>query len=146
MSAELVYADPSFIVKLLLREEQGADLAAEIYDDSVELFTSLISYAETRSGVATNHRTGLVSEEGLQIALAMFERLWRRFEIIEVSEPIVRQAGALVVDHSLSGADAIHVASAMVVADAAQLTFVTWDRRQSVAADALGFDIQPPLA
>jgi predicted nucleic acid-binding protein len=46
---------------------------------------------------------------------------------------------------SLSGADAVHLAAASGMLRHGEVTFVTWDRRQSQAAHALGFSVQPPI-
>ena len=145
MTAERVYCDASFIAKLLLIEEEGADLAAEIFDQADELYTSTLSYPETRSALSRNLRMGVLSERDFRNALVLFEQLWPRFEIVQMTEQIALHAGELVVQFPLSGADAIQLASALRTPYYKDLTFGTWDRRQAEAAHALGLAVQPPI-
>ena len=61
-----------------------------------------------------------------------------RFERLAVS----RTAGALAVRHSLSGADAVHLASAVAIASIDPVMAV-WDVRLHAAAGALGLKVAP---
>lgn len=145
MSAERVYCDTSFIAKLLLKEEEGADLAGATYDRADELFTSSLSYPETRSALSGNLRSGILRESEFRDSLVLLEELWRQFEIVQMTEVIALRAGDLVTQFPLSGADAVQLASALRTPHFRDLAFVTWDRRQAEAARALGFTVQPPI-
>ena len=145
MIAERVYSDASFIAKLLLKEEDGADLAGSIFDQADELFTSTLSYPETRSALSGNLRSGILTEGEFRDALVLFEQLWPKFEIVQMTEVIALRAGELVTQFSLSGADAVQLASALLTPYFRDLTFVTWDRRQAEAARALGFTVRPSI-
>lgn len=145
MIAERVYCDASFIAKLLLKEEEGADLAEAIFDGADELFTSTLSYPETRSALSGNLRSRILTTSDFRDSLVLFEQLWPQFEIVQMTEVIALRAGDLVTQFSLSGADAVQLASALRTPYFRDLTFVTWDRRQAEAAHALGFTVQPPI-
>ncbi len=145
MIAERVYCDASFIAKLLLKEEEGADLAEAIFDGADELFTSTLSYPETRSALSGNLRSRILTTSDFRDSLVLFEQLWPQFEILQMTEVIALRAGDLVTQYALSGADAVQLASALRTPYFRDLTFVTWDRRQAEAARALGFTVQPPI-
>lgn len=75
-----------------------------------------------------------------------FEREWRDMAIVELDDEIARQAVTIVRDHRLRSSDAIHLASALVAAPpAGDVTFACYDRRLWGAAEALGFEMLPPL-
>lgn len=145
MIAERVYCDASFIAKLLLNEEDGADLAESIFDQADELFTSTLSYPETRSALSGNLRSGMLNAGEFRDSLVLFEQLWPQFEVVQMTEVIALRAGDLVTQFSLSGADAVQLASALLTPYFRDLIFVTWDRRQAEAAHALGFSVLPPI-
>lgn len=65
--------------------------------------------------------------------------------VVELDEVLTRRAADLTRDHPLRASDAIHLASAELVADGARedLAFACWDRRLSESAAALGFAVAP---
>ena len=145
MADNNVYFDCSALVKLILSEEEGAPLARELADESSALYTSWLTYPETLSALSGARRDSRLSESGLQLALELFEIIWPEFQLIDFTEKIAERAGDLSIAHPLSGADAVQIASALSATDDVQLTFVTWDRRQAIAAVALGLSIQPTI-
>jgi predicted nucleic acid-binding protein len=54
---------------------------------------------------------------------------------------VAREAGRLAVDHPLSGADAVHLASALQLTD--DVIVATWDHRLHAAAVASGLTVVP---
>ena len=81
------------------------------------------------------------------------ERLWQsvnqhwtyHYQIVPASEQVFQRAEALVVKHPLRAADAVQIASALLVAAGmpdALLRFWTADRRQAAAARAEGLDVE----
>jgi predicted nucleic acid-binding protein len=65
---------------------------------------------------------------------------WDAVEAVDVDEPIAGAAGSLAVRHRLPGMDAIHLASAMLVAEARPVV-VTWDVELRRAASAEGLAV-----
>jgi predicted nucleic acid-binding protein len=70
------------------------------------------------------------------------ERLWRDVDRIAVSERLARHAGELADTQALRGYDAVHLASALAVADD-DLTLVAADRDLLAAARALAITTAP---
>lgn len=62
---------------------------------------------------------------------------------VELTPSVEARAGDLAEGHRLSGFDAVHLASALVVALAAPLVLATWDIRPSEAARAVGVAALP---
>ncbi len=145
MASDDVFFDTSALVKLILSEEEGAPFARQLAEESSVLYTSWLTYPETLSALAGARRDNRVSESGLRLALQLFRIIWPEFQLIDFTEDIAERAGELAMAHPLSGADAVQIASAMAAIDDVQLTFATWDRRQALAADALGLAVQPPI-
>lgn len=65
---------------------------------------------------------------------------WEAVEAVDVDESIAGAAGSLAVRHRLPGMDAIHLASAMLVAEARPVV-VTWDVELRRAASAEGLAV-----
>ncbi len=138
------YFDSSALTKLVLNEEEDADVAAAVRRRARTMYTSWLSYPEARSALARAHRSGRLTDAELQDAWDALDVLWRSFIPIEINPTIARLAGALVSRYPLSGADAIHLASALMLRIEEPMTFASWDNRQIEAAEALGLLIQPP--
>ncbi len=145
MSGHRIYLDTSAVAKLLIREEPGAELAAELVAGADELHTSLLTYPETISALAGARRDRRLSADGLDSALARLETLWPRFEVVQFSARIAGDAAEYILRFPLSGADAVQIASTLETNADNPLTFVTWDRRQAEAAQSLGLLVQPSI-
>ena len=107
--------------------------------------TSLVAYAETRSGLPGARLATRLTTAAYTIALETFEDNWAQFEAIAVSESLVHHAGALAEEHLLRGFDAIHLASALAFQDASAepVTFSAWDDRLLAAANSEGLTVAP---
>ena len=66
----------------------------------------------------------------------------RAVELIELAPFVGDRACELAVEHALSGADAVHLASVLMFADA-EPVLITWDRRLAVAARVEGIVVVP---
>ncbi len=143
MSDELRYFDASALSKLVLRDEEGSELAVSLWHQADQVFSSRLAYPETFSAIVKAHRNGRLSEHDLGLALDQFEEIWEGAAIVELVADIARHARDIVLEHDLSGADAVHVASALSSSRRDPLTFVTWDQRQAEAAIAMGLTVTP---
>ena len=141
----LAYFDASALVKLILPQEAGADLAQSIFDSAAVLVTSMLSYVEIRSALARRFRNRELDEDELATALGRVDRIWSSFETVSVGDASILVAADLLPRFALSGADAVQIAGALEFRASSSLTFVTWDRRQAEAAHALDFPVQPPI-
>ena len=143
MNGERFYFDTSALAKLVLRNEIGADLAAMIWDENDEVYTSRLSYPESSSAIVRAQRNGRISKADLDTAFDQFDRYWRGVGVVELTPEISRVAREVVFAYSPSGADAVHVASALSSSTSAPVIFVTWDQRQAEAAANSGLVVTP---
>jgi predicted nucleic acid-binding protein len=87
--------------------------------------SSILLYAETRSALARARRDARIMPHDLALARRLFERLWEGMYRVEATEEISRQAGDLAEEHSLRAYDAVHLASAVSIAE--NVVFVAAD-------------------
>ena len=135
--------DASALAKLILRNEPGAEAAAAIWNnDEYVVHCSILAYPETYSAIVRAHRDRRLVGD-LMAAFEQFERIWRDTAVIGLTPEIAQQAREIVRRYALSGADAVHVASAFAAGADADISFVTWDQRQAAAASDLGLTVTP---
>ena len=137
----LVYFDSSALVKLLV-EETGSDLAAELWDGCDAAVASRLAYPEVRAALAAAARNHDLAEHDLDAAEQAWEDFWAATRPVELTAAVERQAGQLARDHALSGADAVHLASALAIGDP-DLVVAAWDRRLHAGAQAAGARVAP---
>jgi predicted nucleic acid-binding protein len=77
-----------------------------------------------------------------QSAANGFRREWPAFGVLEVDQDLVERASALAVQRELRSLDALHLASALVLATD-DLVLATWDRRLHAAARAEQVGVLP---
>jgi predicted nucleic acid-binding protein len=136
-----LYLDSSSIVKLYL-SENGSEFTRQALDKAPKSVTSLIAYAEVRAALSAARRARRIrSNRELAAAKSDLESDWEEFAHADVTETLVGTAGDLAEKHSLSGFDAIHLASALGfrASTAEEVQLLTWDRRLAAAAQTEGF-------
>ena len=142
----IAYVDTSALVKLVV-PEPGSELAERLWRDA-ETYASPLGFVELRAAVAAGtRRLGL--DDLTAVALEeVSHAVWARVAPVQLSESLVLAAGAIAVRHGLRAADAIHLASAIEVADglAGSSVFLTFDRRLGEAARLEGFRVLPESA
>ncbi len=137
----IVYFDSSAFVKLLI-EEEGTELAVELWDGCVAAVSSRLAYPEVRAALAAANRNRTLDDRGLEAALEMWREFWSATRPVELRPEVERNAGELVQRHALRGADAVHLASALTVPPS-QLIMAVWDRRLHTGARAEGLATAP---
>lgn len=137
----IAYFDTSALVKLFL-EEEGSDVASTVWDSGVRLATSRVSHAELACAIASAVRGRRHAREAVDADVVDGSFLEERADLIEVERGVMSAAALVGVRHGLSGLDAIHIASAVQLAEYAPL-FVSWDERQRQAALAEGLAVYP---
>jgi uncharacterized protein len=140
----IAYFDASAFVKLLV-EEDGTDLAAELWDGCDAAVSSRLSHPEVRAALAAAQRDHRVSASGVRSAEDAWHEYWAAVRPVELTEALARHAGDLACTHALRGTDAVHVASALAVAEEGDLVMAVWDQRLAVGASAAGLAIAPAL-
>ena len=137
----LVYVDASAVLKLCV-EEPGSRLAARLWDGADAVVTSRICDAEVRATLAAGQRAGLLDAQAHAQALRIWERLRPATYVVEVSEEITNRAAELLTRHPLRGADALHLASAMLL-ETPDLLVAVWDEHLAAAARAEHLTVLP---
>ncbi|HEY3833601.1 MAG TPA: type II toxin-antitoxin system VapC family toxin [Acidimicrobiia bacterium] len=137
----LAYFDASAFVKLLV-DEDGSDLAAQLWDGCDAALSSRLAYPEVRAALAAARRDRRLTSGALAAAEASWEEFWSATRAVELTAAIAQHAGSLAAERGLRGADAVHLASALAVGDAG-LIFAVWDVRLRDAARAMRLRVSP---
>jgi predicted nucleic acid-binding protein len=137
----LIYFDSSAFVKLLV-EEDGSDLAAELWDGCDAAMSSRLAYPEVRAALAAATRSHVLDNDDLATAEQAWEEYWAATRRVELTSAVERHAGELASLHALRGADAVHLASALAVEDS-DLVVAVWDQRLHAGTRAAGLRVAP---
>ena len=137
----IAYFDASALVKLFL-DEADSDLARHVWGSGVHAATSRVSHAELACALAAAVRNGRHSQPVVDEDVVDGTFLAERADFVEADAGVVDTAAVVGVRHGLRGMDAIHVASAMQLADFGP-TLVSWDEDQRAAARAEGLPVYP---
>ncbi|MGH9222005.1 MAG: type II toxin-antitoxin system VapC family toxin [Vicinamibacterales bacterium] len=122
------YFDSSAIVRLSQLERESQALIDFLDRHEIEASTSIVSEVEV---MRTLRRSGLDDDQPL-----------RGFYLLQLDEDVRREAVRLG-SPLLRSIDAIHIATALAIADN-QLDFVTYDDRQAAAARDCGLRVVQP--
>jgi predicted nucleic acid-binding protein len=137
----IVYFDSSALVKLLV-DEVGSGLAAELWDGCDAALASRLAYPEVRAALAAASRNHDLDHDDLEAAERAWEEYWSATRPVELTRAVERNAGQLAAHHALRGADAVHLASALAVADP-ELVVAVWDRLLHAGVQAAGLRVAP---
>src|ERR1700722_14981961 len=137
----LVYFDSSALVKLVL-EEPGTQLAAELWDACDGALSSRLAYPEVRAVLAASARNHELDADELLDAERAWEEFWGATRKVELTADVEQNAGRLARSPALRGADAVHLASALAIADD-DLIVAVWDRRLHGGVLASGIRVAP---
>ena len=138
----VAYFDTSALVKLVV-EEPGSTDAARLWDGADAVFSSRVAHPEVRAAIAAARRARRLDEEGARQAVATWHDLAAALRRVELTAALEELAGDVADRHALSGFDAVHLASALVVAGAAPVVLATWDRHLARAATEAGLATLP---
>ncbi len=131
----IVYLDTSALVKLYVAEEDGRELVRRAVEESEEIATSTVAYAEARAGLARKQREGIFTAEELRRAVTDMDEDWPTYARLNVSDPVSYLAGRLAERHALRGYDSVHLASAVRLSERfGGLRFLAFDGRLNDAA------------
>lgn len=101
----------------LVVSERGSEEALAVWGAADRVLSSQLLYLEARSALGRAARSGRLARDEVAAARALVERLWRDLDRLGVTESLARQAGELADEHGLCGYDAVHLASALAVAE-----------------------------
>ncbi len=137
----IAYFDSSALVKLVV-EEDGSDEVAVLWDGADVVVSSRVAYPEVRAALAAASRNGRLTGRSLAEAKRQWARFWDALRVVELSDEVGLLSGDLAEAHRLSGFDAVHLASALLVSGD-DVVVATWDSRLRAAADATGLPTLP---
>lgn len=137
----IIYFDSSALVKLVV-EEDGSDLAADLWDGCDAAVSSRLAYPEVRAALASAARDHRITPRSLRAAVDDWETFWATTQPVELTSAVANAAGSLAAKHALGGADAIHLASALAIG-LPDLIVAVWDRRLREGVFAAGFRVAP---
>lgn len=136
----IVYFDSSAFVKLVIRDV-GSEAARSLWNGADTVITSGLAYPEVRAALAAGHRAHRMDDDRYRSALRLWERLWHDVATVRVDARL-SEAGELAERFALTGADAVHLASALAFPPEVLLMAV-WDRRLRSGATAAGITVAP---
>ena len=137
----IAYFDASALVKLIV-DEAGSEIAEAIWDGCDAAVSSRLAFAEVCAALAAAGRRGDLDELEVADCEHRWQQIWASVQPVELSERVEQSAGQLARRHRLRGADAVHLASALVF-DAVDLVVAVWDRRLHDGAVAEHLTVVP---
>jgi predicted nucleic acid-binding protein len=135
----IAYFDTSALVPLLV-DEPGTDVATVLWNEADRIAAVRLVYAEGCAAFAMAVRAGRIGHSDLRKSIEGLDHLYQQMDIVEVSDALVRRAGALAEVHSLRGYDAVHLAAAETLI-AEDLVFVAGDEPLCQAAGSVGLAV-----
>jgi uncharacterized protein len=137
----IAYVDTSALVKLLLRDENDAEVVRIAIGATDEAFTSRIAHPEARAALAAARRARRLTPDEHATARRDVDRAIASFGIVELHPDLALAAGDVAERFALRALDAVHLASALALGR--DTIVVTWDRTLASAAAAAGLGIAP---
>jgi len=131
----ILYLETSNLVKIYVLE-QGTENILNLVHEAETVATSIVTYAESRAAFARKWREKDLGDKDHAKIKTDLRRDWNRYYIIDIFDETVKLAGDLAETHGLRGFDAIHLASAVILARAvdAPITFSSADLKLCQAA------------
>ncbi|MFM7065011.1 MAG: type II toxin-antitoxin system VapC family toxin [Actinomycetes bacterium] len=137
----VVYFDSSALVKLLLGE-QHSDLAHGLWNDCDSVVASPLAFVEVHAALAAARRSRRLGHGTYQRLVDDWEDAWPAVRVVRLTDDLATDAGRLAAAHGLTGADAVHLASALAVGRDHVVLFA-FDQRLHAAARAAGLATVP---
>ena len=136
-----LYLDTSALVKLYV-DEPGTPLVRKRVAEAQLVATATLAYVEARAAFARRYRERSFSGAEYRRIVRDLDRDWGHYLLLEVTEPLIREAAALAETHRLRAYDAVHLASARVLKRrlGATVLFASWDTDLESAAGREGLE------
>ncbi|MEH3078158.1 MAG: type II toxin-antitoxin system VapC family toxin [Quadrisphaera sp.] len=137
----LVYFDSSALVKLLV-EEDGSDIAADLWDGCDLAVASRLAHVEVAAALAAARRAHRLTAGAFEQAQQLWSAFWPSVSPVELTAATSATAARIAAEHALRGADAVHLASLAAVGED-HCVMAVWDARLHAAAQTIGFRTAP---
>jgi predicted nucleic acid-binding protein len=134
--------DSSAVLPLVCRETESAQCLAWAREDA-SLVVWALAAVEITTGLARKKREGVLVGARFEAARSRLLAIEESWTEVSSWDAVCERARRLLETHSLSGADALHLAAALVLSEERPrgLGFVTLDRRLAEAAQWEGFSV-----
>jgi predicted nucleic acid-binding protein len=101
-------------VKLYV-EEEGSEAVVAAVARAESACTVRVSYVEARAAFARHRREGALAAPDLRRLVRALDEDWSSYQVVDVSEGLVRRAGALSERYALRAFDALQLAAALEI-------------------------------
>lgn len=141
MTRTPAYFDSSVLVKRYVDEVGSVEARRRL--DEHHTACSAVAPVEVTSALKRRREAGQLSERRLRALLDDLRQDRAHWELVEVSGAVLDRAEAIVVRAAVKTIDAIHLASALLLAETTvdRLPFVTADARQREVAARVGLPV-----
>jgi uncharacterized protein len=121
--------------------EPGSDTVLGLLEEVDPHCTSRLSFVECHASFARGRRDERVTSNEVSTLILDFARQWSDLVVVELDGPVGERAGELAYRYWHRASDAIHLASALQLAEGTppSVRFACWDRRLWEAAGVVGF-------
>jgi predicted nucleic acid-binding protein len=143
-AALIAYFDTSALIKLLV-EEEGSDVADELWSRATSRVASRLVYPEARAALAMAGRTGRIQERSHRAAVRDLDAACAAMRLIGIDWQLTVTAGDMAERYALRGYDVVHLATVLSIRDT-EFVLATWDRDLGRAAVRAGRSVVPRLA
>lgn len=138
----IVYFDTSAFIPLIV-DEPSSNSCERLWNEATRVVSVRLLYAEARAALARAYRLGRLSRRQLNSVIELLDGLVNEVDSVEITESLVRVAGALAEEQELRGYDAVHLAGALTVSDTDTI-FASGDQHLIAAATRLGLAVAGP--
>jgi predicted nucleic acid-binding protein len=141
----IVYFDTSALVATYQRD-RCSDAAVLARRGASALATSFLAYAETIAALSASAREGYLTRRERDLLTSRFVADWSGFQRIRVDARTLPDTRRALAKHPLKGADAVHLACALLTARGCTAAGVAFmfacdDHALSTAAEAEGLSL-----
>ena len=137
----ILYLDTSALVKKYFREAGSTKVILQ-WKKARAIATSSIAYAEAMASFYRKKREAYISTDIFHTVVSSFRKDWSSFICVQVNDDLNDMIDRIISQHPLRGFDAIHLASALILHEAAPEDFLfgCFDQRLLQAAVAEGLN------
>ena len=132
----MIYIDSSALVKRYLKEKGSEQVQKTLSCENL-LAASKLAYPEVLSAFMRKYRAGELGEGSLKKVIDWFLSDWDRLIIVDLNDGLLPIIRTLVHNYPLKGADAVHLASALWLAQSLKENLVFMASDQTLLKAAL---------
>jgi predicted nucleic acid-binding protein len=135
----ILYLDTSALVKKYFREAGSSKVILQ-WKKAGAIATSSIVYAETMASFYRKKREANIRRDVFDYLVESFQQDWKSLICVQVNDDLNDMIDQVLSHHPLRGFDSIHLASALILRDAApqELLFACFDKTLVQAAVSEG--------